>query len=162
MEVLRIEFAKKALPAMNVFLKLSVPIFASLVSGVMRLESIEHHAASARIRPAAKEFHDMSIELLGDTGAAHDIGSRRALEEQGLDARTIDAWVKCLANPISFETGGGAQIAGEMLKVYADSVGELNIHLLENCPLNVHRQAGSTRTHFHLAAWREAVHMPRS
>ena len=61
-----VEFAKKALPAMNVFLKLSVPIFASLVSGVMHLE---HHAASARIRPAAKEFHDMSIELLGDTGA---------------------------------------------------------------------------------------------
>ena len=143
-----VEFARKALPAMNVFLKLSVPIFASLVLGVMHLE---HHAASARIRPAAKEFHDMSIELLGDAGAAHDIGSRRALEEQRLDARTIDAWVKCLANPISFETGGCRQ----RWRVEHSSLRELSAR-------NVHRQTGSTRAHVHLAAWRKAVHMPRS
>ena len=140
-----VEFAKRALPAMNVFLKLSVPIFASLVSGVMHLE---HHAASARIRPVARQFHDMSIELLGDTGAAHDIGSRRALEEQGLDTQTIEAWVKCLENPINFETGGGTQRAEEILELYASSIGELNIHLLENCPLamSIGRQVAQGRT----------------
>ena len=142
-----VEFAKKALPAMNVFLKLSVPIFASLVSGVMHLE---HHAASARIRPVAQQFHDMSIEVRRHTGAAHDIGSRRGLEEQGLDAQTIEAWVKCLESPINFETGGGTQQADEILKLYVNSIGELNlnVHLFENCPLamSVGRQVAQGRT----------------
>lgn len=89
----------------------------------------------------------MSIEILGGTGAAHDIGSSRALEEQGLDAQTVEAWVKCLENPIGFETGGGTQHADEVLKLYADSVGELNVHLLENCPLamSIGRQVAQDR-----------------
>ena len=45
-----VEFAKKTLPAMNVFLKLSAPIFAVLVSRVMHLE---HRAAAASLRPVA-------------------------------------------------------------------------------------------------------------
>ena len=52
-------------------------------------------------------------------------------EEQGLDVQ--------LTIPISFETGGGAQIAGETLRIYADCVGELNIHLLENCAMSIGR-----------------------
>ena len=53
-----VEFAKKALLAMNVFLKLSVPIFALLISRVMHLE---RRTAAARLRPVARQFCDMSI-----------------------------------------------------------------------------------------------------
>ena len=43
--------------------------------------------------------------------------------------------VSCLQNPVTFATGGGPQTSHEELKLYAKRVGDLKLHLLENCPL---------------------------
>ena len=36
------------------------------------------------------EFRNLSVELIGGTGAAHDIGSERAILEQGIDPKVIE------------------------------------------------------------------------
>ncbi len=131
-----VEFTQKALPALHVFLKLSVPILASLVNSIVEtLPSSNVELVAGMLHPTVEEFRSMSLELIGDTGAAFDIGSIRALEDQGFDRGVIEPWLKCLDNPVHFATGGGPQTSKEAMRVYAKHVGELNLHLLKNCPL---------------------------
>ena len=143
------EFAHKALPAMHIFLKLSIPILASLVQSIV--ESSPHigmNAAAGMLYPTVEEFRGLSLELLGDTGAAHDIGSFKALEEQGISQEMAKPWLQCLENPVRFATGGGAQVSEEAMRIYADKVGALNLHLLQSCPLamSIGRQVAKGRT----------------
>ena len=100
------------------------------------------------LKEPIKDFRTFSLEFLGDTGAAHDIGSLRALEEQGIDRKTIEPWIKVLDHPINFSTGGGQQMATEALRMYCDSLGELHMHLLSNCPmaLSIVRQVSKGKT----------------
>lgn len=57
----------------------------------------------------ASDFHNISVELIGGTGAAHDIGSGRAILEQGVDPEILDVWKGMLDQPVNFLTGGGVQ-----------------------------------------------------
>ena len=142
------EFAKKALPALNVFLKVSVPI-ASLVSSIVdNTDVFGVDKVAGMLHPAVEDFKGLSLEFIGDTGAAHDIGSLKALAEQGFERGMLEPWLKCLENPVKFATGGGPQTSVEALRVYAKDVGDLNMHLLKNCPLamSIGKQVGKGRT----------------
>ena len=59
--------------SMSTFLKLSVPILATLISSIINSPSFDCVTAGI------EQFKTMSIKLLGDTGAAHDIGSLETL-----------------------------------------------------------------------------------
>ena len=142
-------FCSKALPSLNVFLKLSVPILATLISSIANsVEQIGEVHAASMIDPAIQDFRKLSLEFLGDTGAAHDIGSLRALEEQGIDRSVLEPWIRALDNPVRFATGGGPQVSTEALKLYSKELGQFNLHLLENCPmaLSIGRQVAQGKT----------------
>ena len=91
--------------------------------------------AATALHPCIEQFRAMSVELLGDTGAANDIGPLQALQQQGIDPEVLQPWISCLQNPVRFATGGGPQTSHEELTLYAKRVGDLKLHLLENCPL---------------------------
>ena len=132
------EFARKALPALNVFLKVSVPVLASVVNSIVENPSTGVEQAAGMLHPTDEDFRNLSLEFIGDTGAAHDIGSFTALADQGFDREMLEPWLKCLDNPVRFATGGGPQTSSEALRIYAKSVGDLN--------------------HLCLGAWQSAVH----
>ena len=142
------EFARKALPALSVFLKVSVPILASVVNSIVENPSIGVEQAAGMLHPTVEDFRNLSLEFIGDTGAAHDIGSFKALADQGFDREMLEPWLKCLDNPVRFSTGGGPQTSSEALRIYAKSVGDLNLHLLKNCPLamSIGKQVSKGRT----------------
>ena len=103
------EFARKALPALNVFLKVSVPILASAVNSIVENPSIGVEQAAGMLHPTVEDFRNLSLEFIGDTGAAHDIGSFKALVDQGFDREMLEPWLKCLDNSVRFSTGGGQE-----------------------------------------------------
>ena len=142
------EFARKALPALNVFLKVSIPILASVVNSIVENPCIGVEQAAGMLHPTVEDFRNLSLEFIGDTGAAHDIGSLKALADQGFDREMLEPWLKCLDNPVRFSTGGGPQTSSEALRIYAKSVGDLNLHLLKNCPLamSIGKQVSKGRT----------------
>ena len=124
-------FCRKALPSLDMFLKLSIPILATVVSSVVNsIDKIGEASAAAMLKEPIKDFRTFSLEFLGDTGAAYDIGSLRALEEQGIDLKMIEPWIKVLDHPINFSTGGGQQMATEAIRMYCENLGELHMHLL--------------------------------
>ena len=135
-------FCAKALPSMSTFLKLSVPILATLISSTIDSPSFECVTAASALHPCIEQFKTMSIELLGDTGAAHDIGSLEALQEQGAPVDTVKPWIRCQDSPIIDLP------SHEALELYARSVGELQLHLLKRCPLamSIGKQVSSGRT----------------
>ena len=142
-------FCEKALPSLNVFLKLSVPILATLISSITNSYSeVGEVTAATIVHPAVQNFRKYSLEFLGDTGAAHDIGSLRALEDQGISRDMIEPWIKTLESPVGFATGGGPQLSTEALKIYNKGLGDFNMHLLSNCPmaLSIGRQIAKGRT----------------
>ena len=100
------------------------------------------------VDPAVQNFKKYSLEFLGDTGAAHDIGSLRALQDQGLSKDMVVPWMKALKSPVRFATGGGPQLSTEELRVYTKELGDFHIHLLESCPmaLSIGRQVSRGRT----------------
>ena len=126
-----------------------VPILATLISSITNSfhEVGEIHAATM-VHPAVQSFRKYSLEFLGDTGAAHDIGSLRALEDQGISRDMIEPWIKTLESPVRFATGGGPQLSTEALKIYNKGLGEFNMHLLANCPmaLSIGKQVCRGRT----------------
>ena len=67
---------------------------------------------------------------------------------QGFDREMLEPWLKCLDNPVRFSTGGGPQTSSEARRIYAKSVGDLNLHLLKNCPLamSIGKQVSKGRT----------------
>eukprot|EP00434_Breviolum_minutum_P040269 symbB.v1.2.035778.t1/scaffold4900.1/size33223/1 len=126
-------FCRKALPSLDMFLKLSIPILPTVVSSVVNsIDKIGEASAAAMLKEPIKDFRTFSLEFLGDTGAAYDIGSLRALEEQGIDLKTIEPWIKVLDHPINFSTGGGQQMATEAIRMYCENLGELHMHLLSS------------------------------
>ena len=144
-------FCEKALPSLNVFLKLSVPILATLISSITNSYSeVGEVTAATMVHPAVQNFRKYSLKFLGDTGAAHDIGSLRALEDQGISRDMIEPWIKTLESPVRFATGGGPQLSTEALKIYNNNkgLGDFNMHLLSNCPmaLSIGRQVAIGRT----------------
>ena len=91
------QFCDKALPSLNMFLKLSVPILATLISSITNSdEQIGEQTAASIVHPAVQNFKKYSLEFWGDTGAAHDIGSLRALQDQGLSRDMVEPWIKSL------------------------------------------------------------------
>ena len=86
-------FCTTAFPSMSAFLKLSVPILATLISSIIDSPHIECVTAASALHPCIGQFKTMSIELLGDTGAAHDIGSLEALQEQKIPVATVKQWI---------------------------------------------------------------------
>lgn len=97
------EFFRKSLPSSRVFLQLSNPIFTTLISSIENaVDAIGPTAAASMIEPAVQDFRQVSLEFLGDTGAARDIGSLRAL--------------RTLQSPVRFSTGGGPPSSTEKLK----------------------------------------------
>ena len=86
------------------------------------------------IQGIADTYQRLSFELIGDTGAAHDIGSEEALTSQGLSPEVISSWKRTLENPLKFATACGVQEAREVLSGWAGNIGEL-LHLLKSCPL---------------------------
>ena len=143
------KFCDKALPSLNTFLKLSVPILATLISSITNsYEMIGEKTAASMVHPAVQNFKKCSLEFLGDTGAAHDIGSLRALQDQGLSKDMVVPWMKALKSPVRFTTGGGPQLSTEELRVYTKELGDFHIHLLESCPmaLSIGRQVSRGRT----------------
>ena len=142
-------FCRKALPSLDMFLKLSIPILATVVSSVVNsIDKIGEASAAAMLKEPIKDFRTFSLEFLGDTGAAYGIGSHRALEEQGIDLKTIEPWIKVLDHPINFSTGGGQQMATEAIRMYCENLGELHMHLLSSCPmaLSIGRQVSKGKT----------------
>ena len=99
------EFARKALPALNVFLKVSIPVLASVVNSIVERPSIGVEQAVGMLHPTVEGFRNLSLEFIGDTGAAHDIGSFKALADQGFDREMLEPWLKCLDNPVRFSHG---------------------------------------------------------
>ena len=51
------------------------------------------------IQGIADKYQRLSFELIGDTGAAHDIRSEEALTSQGLSPEVISSWKRTLENP---------------------------------------------------------------
>ena len=103
----------------DMFLKLSVPVLATLISSITNsYEQIGEKTAASMVHPAVQNFKKYSLEFLGDTGAAHDIGSLRALQDQGLSRDMVEPWMKALQSPVGFATGGGPQLSTEALRVY--------------------------------------------
>ena len=96
----------------------------------------------------ASDFHNISVELIGDTGAAHDIGSERAILEQGVDPEILDVWKGMLDQPVNFLTGGGVRQSNEAVNLLAKALGNLQVHLLKDCPLamSIGRQVKRGRT----------------
>ena len=118
------------------FVKLPVPILATLISSITNVvDQIGEPAAASLVHPAVQDFKKFSLEFLGDTGAAHDIGSFRALADQGLDRTVLEPWIRTFDNPVRFATGGGPQVASEELRLYSTELGAFNLHLLSSCPL---------------------------
>ena len=143
------QFCDKALPSLNMFLKLSVPILATLISSITNsYDQIGETTAASMVHPAVQNFKKYSLEFLGDTGAAHDIGSLRALQDQGVSRDMVEPWMKALQSPVRFATGGGPQLSTEALRVYTKELGDFHIHLLESCPmaLSIGRQVSRGRT----------------
>ena len=143
------QFCDKALPSLNVFLKLFVPILATLISSnTNSYDQIGETTAASVVHPAIQNFKKYSLEFLGDTGAAHDIGSLRALQDQGLSRDMVEPWIKALQSPVRFATGGGPQLSTEALRVYTKELGDFHIHILESCPmaLSIGRQVSRGRT----------------
>ena len=70
----------------------------------------------------ADDFHNISLELIGDTGAAHDIGSERAILEQGIP-ELLEMWKSVLDRPVKFLTGGGIQQSGEAMNLWTQALG---------------------------------------
>ena len=106
------QFCDKALPSLNMFLKLSVPILATLISSITNsYDQIGEITAASMVHPAVQNFKKYSLEFLGDTGAAHDIGSLRALQDQGVSRDMVEPWMKALQSPVRFATGGGPQLS---------------------------------------------------
>ena len=85
---------------MSIFLKLSVPILATLMSSIVGSPKFECLSAATAFHPCMEQFRSMSVELLGDTGAAYDIGSLQALQQQGIDPEFLQPWISCLQNPV--------------------------------------------------------------
>ena len=100
------------------------------------------------IQGIADKYQRLSFELIGDTGAAHDIGSEEALTNQGLSPEVISSWKQTLENPLKFATAGGVQEAREVLSGWAGNIGELQVHLLKSCPLamSIGKQIKNGRT----------------
>ena len=100
------------------------------------------------IEGIADKYQRLSIELIGDTGAAHDIGSEEALTSQGLSPEVISSWKRTLENPLKFATAGGVQEAREVLSGWAGNIGELQVHLLTSCPraMSIGKQIKKGRT----------------
>jgi len=100
------------------------------------------------VHPAVQNFKKDSLEFLGDTGAAHDIGSLRALQDQGVSRDMVEPWMEALQSPVRFATGGGPQLSTEALRVYNKELGDFHIHLLESCPmaLSIGQQVSRGRT----------------
>ena len=142
-------FCKKALPSLDMFFKLSIPILAIVVLSVVNsIEKIGEASAAAILKEPIKDFRTFSLEFLGDTGAAYDIGSFKALEEQGIDLKTIEPWIKLLDHPINFSTGGGQQMATEAIRMYYENFGEFYMHVLSSCPMasSIGRQVSKGKT----------------
>ena len=141
------EFARRAMPSLQVFLRLSIPILASIISSV-DMSQIGQEDMNAMLCPAFEQFQDLSLELLGDTGAATDLGSFGALESQGFSKEMIEPWLKSLDKPVKFSTGGGPQTSNDAVRLVPKEIGELNLHLLENCPLalSIGKQVSKGRT----------------
>ena len=133
------KFCDKVLPFFEYLLELSVPILATLISSITNsYEMIGEKAAASMVDPAVQSFKKYSLEFLGDTGAVHDIGSLRALQDQGLSEDML----------VRFATGGGPQLSTEELRVYTKELGDFHIHLLESYPmaLSIGRQVSRGRT----------------
>ena len=90
------------------FLKLSVPILATLISSITNsYDQIGETTAATMAHPAAQNFEKYPLEFLGDTGAAHDIRSLRALQDQGLSRDMVEPWMKALQSPGGLQLEGG-------------------------------------------------------
>lgn len=83
---------------------------SSLLSITNAVDQIGEPAAASLVHPAVQDFKKFSLEFLGDTGAAHDIGSLRALADQGVDRAVLEPWIRALDDPVRFSTGGGPQL----------------------------------------------------
>ena len=84
-------------PSLNRFLKLSVPILATVILSITSsYEQIGEQTAASMVHPAVQNFKKYSLEFLGDNGAANDIGSFRALQGQGLSRDMVEPWIKSL------------------------------------------------------------------
>lgn len=94
------------------------------------------------MHPSVQDFKKSPLEFLGD------IGSLRALADQGVDREVLEPWIRALDDPVRFSTGGGPQLSTEALKLYCKELGELNLHLLSNCPmaLSIGKQVARGRT----------------
>ena len=129
--------------------KVWVPILATLISSITNsYERVGEVTAASMVHPAVQNFRKFSLEFLGDTGGARDIGSLKALEEQGLSKEMLEPWIRTLDSPVRFMTGGGPQLSTEALRIYNKELGTLNMHLLSNCPmaLSIGRQVAQGRT----------------
>ena len=91
-------------------------------------DQIGETTAASVVHPAIQNFKKYSWEFLGGTGAAHDIGSLRALQDQGLSRDMFEPWKKALQSPVRFATGGGPQLSTEALRVYTKELGDFHIH----------------------------------
>ena len=125
-------FCDKALPSLNMFLKLSVPILTTLISSIANShEQIGEQTAASMVRPTVQNVKKYSLEFLGNAGAAHDIGSLRALQDQGFSRDMVDPWIKSLESPVRFATGGGPQLSTEALRAYTKELGGLPHGLID-------------------------------
>ena len=142
------QFCDKTLRSLNMFLKLSVPILATLILSIINsYDQIGKTIPASMVHPAIQNFKKYSLEFLGGIGAAHDIGSLRALQDQGMSRDMVEPWIKTLQSPVRFATGGGPQLSIEALRVYTKDLGDFHIHLLESCPmaLSIGRQVSRGR-----------------
>ena len=143
------QFCDKTLHSLNIFLKLSVPILAKLILSIIdAYDQIGETIAASMVHPVIQNFKKYFLEFLGGTGSAHDIGSLRTLQDQGMSRDMVEPWMKALLIPVRFTTGGGPQLSTEALRVYTKDLGAFHIHLLESCPmaLSIGRQVSRGHT----------------
>jgi len=117
------------------FLELSVPILATLISSITNsYEQIGEQTAASMMHPAVPNFKEYSLEFLGATGAAHGIGSLRAMQDEGLSREVVKPWIKILESPEVYDRRR-TELSTEALRMYTKDLGDFHIHLLESCPM---------------------------
>ena len=77
----------------------------------------------------------VTLDVIGDTGAGEHLGSRSAFAEQGVNHDLLERFVGTSQKPMSFDTGGGQKSTIETVGLWSESLQSLsNVYMLKSCP----------------------------
>ena len=74
-------------------------------------------------------------DIMGDTGAGRNIGSKQALMDEGIPDHVITTNTTTATTPVTFDTANGTIECNDSVKVHTSSFGNDEIYMLEKSPL---------------------------